>query len=172
MSDSTLIKAQKAVIWSIVPNKSTLPILGTVKRTGSTIEVTDLDTGARVHHLGATPNGFEPVLIAKRQALDTLDKPYTVGDGKVEIDGAALPVLKADDYPLLETPTSAIELSYITDWLEFRESLAYVAVAMSGDLTRIALCSVLLDQAVGGIYPSLIATGGHRLHTASLGGAI
>ena len=86
MSDSTLIKAQKAVIRSIVPNKSSLPILGTVKRTGSTIEVTDLDTGARVHHMGATPNGFEPVLIAKRQALDTLDKPYTVGDGKVNID--------------------------------------------------------------------------------------
>ena len=149
-----------------------LPILGHVlleARDGALrLVATNLNESIRI--VVPADGVLPPLCVALDGATKTLGKvkagrvELKKADGKVHLDGAVraeLPTMSDKDFPKV-LDTAGVEATAAYPATEFLEALRWVARASSTDETREHLCSVLFCP------DRLIATDGHRMHSASL----
>lgn len=159
-------------ISSVVPAKTTMPILSTVlmsaEKTGFTISATDLDISVTSNVKGSVEREGKVAAPAKKLAeivkslggeevlLEAEGERVTISCGKSRF---AVNARGADDFPKLPKQESKTSVSIDP---EIIAALVHkTTYAVSTDLTRPALCGVLWEVDRKGI--GMVSTDGHRL---------
>ena len=168
-----LAKTQAIAIKYATAKNTMLPILNCVeigeayKEGFRSLHVNNLDYAVIVYTPDSNALPIGSILIDKDTALQCLGHPWTLDDGKATFtrNGSERTVETKDlsDYPLLPWDASKVKATVSFDFEEFKADLAYCLRAVSDDLTRPALCGVLLELFGDGMY-NLVSTDGHRLH--------
>ncbi len=159
-------------ISSVVPGKTTMPILSTVlmsaEKGSFSISATDLDISVTSKVNGAaTADG---TIAAPAKKIAEIVKSLSGDEVKLEAEGDKLTIASgksrfvvnarsADDFPKL--PRQEGKTTFPIDPQVINELVQKTSYAVSNDLTRPALCGVLWEVDRKGI--SMIATDGHRL---------
>lgn len=138
----------------------------------ATLTATDLETTIRVPVAVATEQGESwTALVPARIFADVLKASKSAEaevfvreqESRVYIDGTALRLLPAEDFPAPPTPSafvSSVEAG------EFRAAIEAVLPAASGDYARPVLAGVLLEASAR--WVNLTATDSYRLHHAEV----
>lgn len=159
-------------ISSVVPGKTTMPILSTVlisaEKQDFSISATDLDISVTSRVNGTVSEEGRIAAPAKKIAeivkslagdevtIETKGEKITLACGKSRFNVNAR---SADDFPKL--PKQESKTSFTIDPEIINELSKKTDYAVSGDLTRPALCGVLWEVDRKGI--AMISTDGHRL---------
>ncbi len=159
-------------ISSVVPGKTTMPILSTVLMNAEkgvfSISATDLDISVTSRVEAAVAEDGRVAAPAKKIAeivkslagetvgLECAGERITITCGKSRF---VMNGRSAEDFPKL--PKQESKTSFAVDPEIIGELVHKTAYAVSGDLTRPALCGVLWEVDRKGI--SMVATDGHRL---------
>ena len=159
-------------ISSVVPNKTTMPILSTVLMSAEngifSISATDLDISVTSRVNGTVAEEGKIAVPAKKLAeivksldgddvaLDTEADKLTLSCGKSRF---VINARSAEDFPKL--PKQESKTSFPIDPEIVGALIQKTKYAVSTDLTRPALCGVLWEVDRKGI--SMVATDGHRL---------
>ena len=159
-------------ISSVVPAKTTMPILSTVLvdagKDGIRFAATDLDISVTSRVAGTVEEPGKIAAPAKKLAeivksLSGDDVTFSETDGKLTVTcGRSRFVVNgrsAEDFPKLPQQESTSFFSI--DPVLLIRLVSKTAYAVSTDLTRPALCGVLWDVDRSGI--TMVATDGHRL---------
>jgi DNA polymerase-3 subunit beta len=175
-----LVKKMNA-ISSVVPTRTTMPILSTVlisvKDDDIYFSATDLDISVRSKVSGAVEAGGSIAAPAKKVAeivkslsgdkvtFDVTDEKLTIQCGKSHfvVNGR-----KSEDFPKLPQQESKATFKIGPDLLS--GLIQKTIYAVSTDLTRPALCGVLWEVAKDGV--AMISTDGHRLAKVEVGIAL
>jgi DNA polymerase-3 subunit beta len=159
-------------ISSVVPSKTTMPILSMVlinaEAGGITLSATDLDISVtskvkgkveregritapakKIAEIVKSLSGEEAVLEAKEDKLT-----ITCGKSRFSVNGR-----NADDFPQIPKQDSKMEFSMDPELLG--KLIQKTIYAVSTDLTRPALCGVLWELDKQGL--TMVSTDGHRL---------
>jgi DNA polymerase-3 subunit beta len=159
-------------ISSVVPGKTTMPILSTVLLSAEkgefSISATDLDISVTSKVNGAISEDGKIAVPAKKIAeivkslagdqvrLEAEGEKLTVASGKSRF---VMNARSAEDFPKL--PKQESKTSFSVDPEILGELVQKTIYSVSTDLTRPALCGVLWEVDRKGI--SMISTDGHRL---------
>ncbi len=159
-------------ISSVVPGKTTMPILSTVLMSAEngifSISATDLDISVTSRVNGTVAEEGKIAVPAKKLAeivkslageevsLDAEGEKLTLSCGKSRF---VINARSAEDFPKL--PKQEGKTSFSIDPEIIGALVLKTTYAVSGDLTRPALCGVLWEVDRKGI--SMVATDGHRL---------
>jgi DNA polymerase-3 subunit beta len=159
-------------ISSVVPSKTTMPILSTIlvsaEKDDFSISATDLDISVTSRVNGSVTEGGR--IAAPARKIAEIVKSLAGGEVVLEADGQKLTMScgksrfvvnarNADDFPKLPKQESKTTFAINPEILgELAQKTAY---AVSTDLTRPALCGVLWEVDRKGI--SMVSTDGHRL---------
>ena len=164
-------------ISSVVPGKTTMPILSTVLVTAEkgdiTFSATDLDISVTSKVKGKTDEKGTLAVPAKK--LAEIVKSLSDGSVTMEATGEKLTLTcgksrfvingrSAEDFPKL--PKQESKTSFGIDPETLTKLIQKTIYAVSTDLTRPALCGVLWDISRKGI--SMVSTDGHRLSKVDL----
>jgi DNA polymerase-3 subunit beta len=159
-------------ISSVVPGKTTMPILSTVlisaEKGDFSISATDLDISVTSKVNGSVSE--EGKIAAPAKKIAEIVKSLAGGEVLLETEGEKLTVScgrsrfvvnarSADDFPKL--PKQESKTAFTVDPVIVGELAQKTIYAVSTDLTRPALCGVLWEVDRKGI--SMVATDGHRL---------
>ena len=157
---------------SVVPNKSTLPILSTilinVDEDGVNFSATDLDISIKLKAAAEIQDTGSVAVPAKRfsdivRKLDSVDVTLelkkdilhiTCGRAKFQI-----PTMEASDFPKLPAPKE--DDSFEIDAGAFKGMIARTRYAVSTDLARPSMNGILMEIEADKI--TMVATDGHRL---------
>jgi DNA polymerase III sliding clamp (beta) subunit (PCNA family) len=160
-------KLEKAILRTVPPRQSRLPILGSVE-IGPTVEgvyshlrANNLDLGAEVRIHNQDGAEGELALLSWKYALNHMGQEWQKnGDGHVTFQvgaGTARYASKPlEEFPRMLSSKVARSLELPVD--RIRDAVRFVSGAESADLTRPALCAWCLSP-----YGHLIATDGHCL---------
>jgi DNA polymerase-3 subunit beta len=159
-------------ISSVVPGKTTMPILSTVLMSAEkgtfSISATDLDISVTSKVNGTVSQ--DGTIAAPAKKIAEIVKSLSGEDVKLEAEGDKLMIVcgksrfvvngrSADDFPKL--PKQEGKTSFPIDPAVVNELVQKTGYAVSNDLTRPALCGVLWEVDRKGI--AMISTDGHRL---------
>ena len=173
---SELSKKMNA-ISSVVPGKTTMPILSTVlvsaEKDGIHFSATDLDISVTSKVNGKVDEGGSVAVPAKK--LAEIVKALSKGEVTLQASGEKLTITcgksrfvingrSADDFPKI--PKQQTETSFSIDPDTLTGLISKTIYAVSTDLTRPALCGVLWEITRKGI--SMVSTDGHRLAKVEL----
>jgi DNA polymerase-3 subunit beta len=172
-----LVKKMNA-ISSVVPARTTMPILSTVlisaKDSDIYFSATDLDISVKSKVAGTVEEEGEIAAPARKiaeivKSLSGKDVSLTVAGEKLTIQcGKSRFVVngrKADDFPTLPKQESKVTVSVDPELLA--RLIHKTIYAVSTDLTRPALCGVLWEVAKDRV--SMVSTDGHRLAKVEVG---
>jgi DNA polymerase-3 subunit beta len=172
-----LVKKMNA-ISSVVPTRTTMPILSTVlisaKDTDIFFSATDLDISVRSSVVGTVEEEGAIAAPARKVAeivksLSGEDVALTVAEEKLTIQcGKSRFVVngrKPEDFPTLPKQESKATVSVNPDLIS--RLINKTIYAVSTDLTRPALCGVLWEVAKDSV--SMVSTDGHRLAKVEAG---
>ncbi len=173
---SELSKKMNA-ISSVVPGKTTMPILSTVlvnaEKEGLYFSATDLDISVTSKVKGEVEEQGSVAVPAKK--LAEIVKSLSDGDVVMQAMGEKLTITcgksrfvingrGADDFPKM--PKQQSKTSFKIDPTTLSSLIQKTIYAVSTDLTRPALCGVLWDVQRTGL--SMVSTDGHRLAKVEL----
>ncbi|UCF04516.1 MAG: DNA polymerase III subunit beta [bacterium] len=159
-------------ISSVVPSKTTMPILSTVLITadgeGIELSATDLDISVTSKITGTADAGGKIAVPAKKIA--EIVKSLTGDEVSMDVTGEKLTLTcgksrfvingrSAEDFPKI--PKQESKTSFKMDPELIQRLVQKTIYAVSNDLTRPQLCGVLWELDKDGI--SMISTDGHRL---------
>ena len=166
-----LVKKMNA-ISSVVPTRTTMPILSTVLMSAKDKDIyfsaTDLDISVRSKVEGEVKE--EGAIAAPARKVAEIVKSLSGKDVSLAVDGEKLTIQcgksrfvvngrKSEDFPKLPKQESRVTVKMDPELLS--RLIQKTVYAVSTDLTRPALCGVLWEVAAGGV--SMISTDGHRL---------
>jgi DNA polymerase-3 subunit beta len=173
---SELSKKMNA-ISSVVPGKTTMPILSTVlmnaEKDGMYFSATDLDISVTSKVNGEIEETGSIAVPAKK--LAEIVKSLSSGDVTLQASGEKLTITcgksrfvinsrSAEDFPKI--PKQQSKTTFTIDPETLSSLIQKTIYAVSTDLTRPALCGVLWDVQRTGI--SMVSTDGHRLAKVEL----
>ena len=173
---SELSKKMNA-ISSVVPGKTTMPILSTVlvnaDKDGIYFSATDLDISVTSKVNGESEEAGSIAVPAKK--LAEIVKSLSSGDVTLQAAGEKLTITcgkskfiingrSAEDFPKI--PKQQSKTSFSIDPETLARLILKTVYAVSTDLTRPALCGVLWEVQKTGI--SMVSTDGHRLAKVEL----
>lgn len=173
---SELSKKMNA-ISSVVPGKTTMPILSTVlvnaEKDGIHFSATDLDISVTSKVKGEMEEAGSVAVPAKK--LAEIVKSLSSGDVTLQASGEKLTITcgksrfvingrSAEDFPKI--PKQQSKTSFTIDPETLSGLILKTVYAVSSDLTRPALCGVLWEVQRTGI--SMVSTDGHRLAKVEL----
>ena len=173
---SELSKKMNA-ISSVVPGKTTMPILSTVlmnaEKEGLYFSATDLDISVTSKVKGEVEEQGNIAVPAKK--LAEIVKSLSNGDVALQSSGEKLTITcgksrfvingrSAEDFPKI--PKQQSKTSFKIDPATLSNLIQKTIYAVSTDLTRPALCGVLWDVQRTGL--SMVSTDGHRLAKVEL----
>jgi len=159
-------------ISSVVPSKTTMPVLSTVlvsaEEEGITLSATDLDISVTAKLEGEVEEKGSISAPARKLAeiskslsgegvtLDTENERVKVSCGRSRFSVIGRP---AEDFP--KVPKQDVKSEFEVDRKLLSDMISKTSYAVSTDLTRPALCGVLWEVSKQGL--AMVATDGHRL---------
>jgi len=166
------LQKKMSAISSVVPGKSTMPILSMVLIRGEekklSFSATDLDISVTSNINGKVES--EGAIAAPARKITEIVKSLSGDDAVFETEGENLTITcgrsrfeingrNAEEFPKLPKQKSESEISIDIDLLE--KMIQKTSYAVSTDLTRPALCGVLWRLGPDGMM--MVSTDGHRL---------